>query len=205
MRDLPCALLVPVTQSCQQERHLGRVQGGSSCELSLGGEGGVLGGRGRRGCSGPRGGGRRGWDPPSLSWSFRAGLSSRVGALRAGTVGGTPQNQRDLVQVPANHLAAGCPACALICNMGQSWHLPRWFVMGHKRQSRWKCPLHVSSRHLPRQDRLGPFTGEASRARRGPAPRPVILSLVPPGSQQRQTEGGHRAFVSLAKLPHSPP
>lgn len=56
--------------------------------------------------------------PTHLSWSFRAGLSSRVGALQAGTVGGTPQNQRDLVQVPANHLAAGCPACALICNMG---------------------------------------------------------------------------------------
>lgn len=68
-------LLVPVMQSCQQERDPGRVQGGSSCGALPGQR------RGRWGWNGPRESGPKGITHPDYLRALGLGLSSWVGKL----------------------------------------------------------------------------------------------------------------------------
>lgn len=117
---LTCAWLVPVMQSCQQEGHPRRAQGGSSCESLPEWPGGVLGAEKRVGLEwsqtiwvAPKAG-----THPGCLRALGPGLGSWVGKLWPDMVKGIPENQRDLDQIPARPLSSGVPPpCVLIWEM----------------------------------------------------------------------------------------
>lgn len=157
-------------QSCQQERHPGRVQGGSSCEALPGRRGRLLGGESRVGQQ---------WS--QRRWPQRLGPTQVVLELqgRSQQLGGQAvawYGRRHTAE-PERPGSNPCPTLSSwmpppvpsFVTRRRCWHLPRWFVMGHKRdRSRWKCPLHVISLRLPPRDRLAPFYRRGVSGMEGP-------------------------------------